>query len=226
MPRPSDRLLEVRGLSKAYRGRPVLADVSFGVDAGSVVAVTGANGAGKTTLLRCLAGLTRCAGAMHLDGRPLGFAAHRPEVAYLPQHADLPEWATGAELLELFGRLRAAEPSPDGLPGGFLPDLDARVGTLSGGQRRRLALAGVLAGNPALLLLDEPAANLDDAGTAGLWQVLAGLRDRGAAVLVATPAPAEFDGLADRLLVVSDGRLSDDRPLGRVDAAMTAETVA
>jgi ABC-type multidrug transport system ATPase subunit len=112
------------------------------------------------------------------------------------------------------------------VPPGFLPDLNARVGTLSGGQRRRLALAGVLAGNPPLLLLDEPAANLDDAGTAGLWQLLAALRDGGAAVLVATPSPAEFDGLADRLLVLGDGGLTDDRPLRRSVASLTAETVA
>ena len=90
--------------------------------------------AGKTTLLRCLAGLTRCAGDVRLDGRPTGFAAHRPGLAYLPQHTDLPEWATGAEVLDLFGRLRGARPAPGGLPPGFLPDLHGRVGTLSGGQ--------------------------------------------------------------------------------------------
>lgn len=221
-----DRLLEVRSLSKSFRGRPVLRDVSFGVDAGSVVAVTGSNGAGKTTLLRCLAGLTRCAGDLHLGGRPIGFGVHRRELAYLPQHTDLPEWATGAEVLDLFRRLRGADQALDELPPGFLPDLDARVGTLSGGQRRRLALAGVLAGNPLLLLLDEPAANLDDTGTAGLWQVLAGVRDRGATVLVATPSPGELDGLADRLLILADGRLSDDRPLRCASGALTVETVA
>jgi ABC-type multidrug transport system ATPase subunit len=221
-----DRLLEVRSLSKSFRGRPVLTDVSFGVDAGSVVAVTGSNGTGKSTLLRCLAGLSRCSGDIRLDGHPVAAAAGRGDVAYLPQHTDLPEWATGTELLDLFGRLRGAGAAPEAVPPGFLPDLNARVGTLSGGQRRRLALAGALAGNPPLLLLDEPAANLDDAGTAGLWHLLAALRDRGAAVLVATPSPAEFDGPADRLLVLGDCGLADDRPLRRSGASLAVETVA
>lgn len=221
-----ERLLEVRDLNKSFRDRPVLAGVSFGVDAGSVVAVTGTNGTGKTTLLRCLAGLVRCSGNLRLAGRPIAAATRQGQVAYLPQQTDLPEWATGAEVLDMLTRLRGAGPVPAPLPAGFLPDLDARVATLSGGQRRRLALAGVLAGQPSLLLLDEPAANLDDQGTAGLWAVLAGLRDRGAAVLVATPSPAEFDGLADRLLILGDGRLVDDRPLRRVPPALIEETVA
>lgn len=221
-----DRLLEVSDLRKSFGDRPVLAGISFGIDAGSVVAVTGTNGAGKTTLLRCLAGLARSSGDVRLEGRPLAWAARRGRVAYLPQQTDLPDWATGAEVLDTLTRLRGVGPAPDTLPAGFLPDLGTRVGTLSGGQRRRLALAGVLAGDPALLLLDEPAANLDDEGTAGLWAVLAGLRGRGCAVLAATPSPAEFDGLADRLLVLGDGRLVDDRPLRRAAPARIEETVA
>jgi ABC-type multidrug transport system ATPase subunit len=221
-----ERLLEVRDLEKSFRDRPVLAGISFGVDAGSVVAITGTNGTGKTTLLRCLAGLARCSGDVRLAGESIAAATRQGRVAYLPQQTDLPEWATGAEVIDMLTRLRGLAPAPAALPEGFLPDLDVRVGTLSGGQRRRLALAGVLAGDPSLLLLDEPAANLDDQGTAGLWAVLGGLRGRGCAVLVATPSPAEFDGLADRLLVLGDGRLIDDRPLRRVPPALLEETLA
>jgi ABC-type multidrug transport system ATPase subunit len=221
-----DHLLEVRDLKKSFRRRPVLAGVSFGVGPGSVVAVTGANGAGKTTLLRCLAGLARGSGEVRLGGRPVATLAARRQVAYLPQHTDLPEWATVAEVLDFLTRLRGADPAQDTLPAGFLPHPDARVGTLSGGQRRRVALAGVLIGRPSLLLLDEPAANLDDEGIAGLWGMLAGLRQQGAAALLATPSPAEFDGLADRLLVLADGRLVDDRPLSAVRLGLLEETVA
>jgi ABC-type multidrug transport system ATPase subunit len=219
-------MLEIADLHKSFRRRPVLAGVSFGVDAGSVVAVSGTNGAGKTTLLRCLAGLTRCTGAIRLAGRPIAEAAARGKVAYLPQHTDLPEWATGAEVLDVLARLQGARPISDDLPAGFLPALDVPVGTLSGGQRRRVVLAGVLAGRPSLLLLDEPAANLDTAGTGVLCAVLDGLRSAGSAILVATPNPAEFDGLADRLLVLRDGRLADDRPLRRSSAPTFEETLA
>lgn len=224
MPLLPDRMLEVTDLTKSFRHRPVLAGISFGVDAGSVVAVTGTNGTGKTTLLRCLAGLARFSGDIRLFGRSLAGAAGRDDVAYLPQHTDLPEWATGAEVLDVIARLRGTAAAFDALPSGFLPDLDVPLGTLSGGQRRRVAVAGAVVGHPSLLLLDEPAANLDDDGVAGLWAVLEGLRAGGSAVMVATPTPAEFDGLADRLLVLGDGRIADDRALRR-PPALAEETV-
>lgn len=212
MPVP-DHVLEVSRLAKSFGHRPVLAEVSFTVEPGSIVVVSGPNGAGKTTLLRCLAGLARFSGSVLVRGRPVRDPDVRSRVAYLPQRAELPGWATVGEVLEFSAQLRGADPAGTAVPAGFLPDLDAPVDTLSGGQRRRVALAAALAGEPELLLLDEPAANLDEAGTADLWLVLTGLRSRGRAVLVATPALGELDGLADRLLVLTDGRLSADHPL-------------
>ncbi len=223
---PSERLLEVRDLAKSFRHRPVLAGVTFSLEAGTVTGITGGNGAGKTTLLRCLAGLARYSGSVSLEGHPLSAAGIARTVAYLPQHTDLPEWATVDELLGLLARLRGAGPGTTVMPAEFLPAPEARIGTLSGGQRRRVALAGVLLGAPRLLLLDEPAASLDDAGAAMLWAVLRDRQSRGCAVLVASPSPGDFEGVAERLLVLSDGRLSDDRPGALPERRLLEESVA
>lgn len=204
-------LLAVRGLRKRFGVRPVLAGLDLDVEVGSIVLLAGSNGSGKTTLLRCIAGLARYEGHIAFAGVTLrpGTAGH-PDVGYLPQAPGPPAWATGAEVLELFARLRRCEVDTARLPDGFLPPLDRPVGTLSGGQRQRLAFAVTLLGDPSLLLLDEPAANLDDDGRAALVEVLAGLRERGTSVLVAAPSPGDLDGMPDRTVRLFDGRLVHD----------------
>lgn len=229
MPSPSDRTshLAIRGLGKRFGDRAVLEGLDLDVETGSIVLLAGSNGSGKTTLLRCIAGLARYDGRIELDGRALeaGGAGH-PDVGYLPQTPGPPAWATGSEVLALFAKLRRCEPGSVVLPDGFLPPLDQPVGQLSGGQRQRLAFAVALLGAPSLLLLDEPAANLDDDGRAAMVSVLEGLRDRGTSILVAAPSPGDLNGLPDRTVRLVEGRLVRDaslhlltRPTGPGDAA-------
>jgi ABC-type multidrug transport system ATPase subunit len=220
VPSPSDptSLLAVRGLRKRFGARPVLDGLDLDVEVGSIVLLAGSNGSGKTTLLRCIAGLARYEGHIALDGLALrpGSAGH-PDIGYLPQTPGPPTWATGAEVLDLFARLRRCEVDTAHLPDGFLPPLDQQVGTLSGGQRQRLAFAVALLGGPSLLLLDEPAANLDDEGRGALADVLASVRERGTSVLVAAPSPGDLNGMPDRTVRLFDGRLVHDtsiRPRG------------
>jgi len=128
-------------------------------------------------------------------------------IGYLPQFVSLPAWATVDELLTLFGRLRQADPHNLPLPDGFLPPLDEPMDELSGGQRQRVAFAATLLGSPSLLLLDEPAANLDDEGRADVVTLLRTLRDVGTSVLVAAPSPSDLHGLPDRTVRLFDGKL-------------------
>jgi ABC-type multidrug transport system ATPase subunit len=216
VPSPSDPTshLAIRGLRKRFGDRAVLAGVDLDVEPGSIVLLAGSNGSGKTTLLRCIAGLARYEGRIALDGLELrsGGAGH-PDVGYLPQTPGPPAWATGAEVLALFAKLRRCAPDSVTLPDGFLPPLDQPVGQLSGGQRQRLAFAVSLLGDPSLLLLDEPAANLDDDGRAAMVEVLEGLREIGTSVLVAAPSPGDLNGLPDRVVRLVDGRRTHDSAL-------------
>jgi ABC-type multidrug transport system ATPase subunit len=214
LPPPRLRLV---GVGKRFGTRPVLRGVDLEVAPGSIVLLAGSNGSGKTTLLRCVAGLARHTGTVELDGRPVRRrAAGHPAIGYLPQSLGLPTWATPAEVLELFGRLRGSRELAIELPEGFLPPLDQPIGELSGGQRQRVAFAVALLGRPSLLLLDEPAANLDDDGRGALVEVLAALRDAGTSVLVAAPSPGDLNGLPDRTVRLVDGEVVTDRALHAV----------
>ena len=201
--------LSIRDLRRSFGPRTVLDGIDLDVDPGSVLLLTGRNGSGKTTLLRCIAGLSAFDGAMTLDGEPWDSRrAGRERLGYLPQTLGLPEWATVDEVLALFARLRHVASDSLGLPEDFLPPRDQRIEALSGGQRQRVAMAVALLGQPSLLLLDEPTANLDDDGRDAVCELLAEQRDRGVSVLVAAPSALDLNGLPDRTVHLRDGRVA------------------
>lgn len=173
--------LTVNNLTVQYEGaaRPALDHVSFALEAGQVAMVIGPNGCGKTTLLRSILGFIASSGSVEVFGQPIKAVYHM--IGYVPQHlsfdATLP--LTGREVLCMPVQClpRAQRTSVDWAIDTFhLADfLEQPVGTLSGGQLKRLLLARALMNDSRLLLLDEPEAGVDAGGTEMLYQLLSQL---------------------------------------------------
>ncbi|MFD5426408.1 ABC transporter ATP-binding protein [Streptomyces sp. NPDC127084] len=210
--------LEVRGLGRKYGRRWVLRDVSFRLPAGRVCGLVGPNGAGKTTMLEIVAGLREAsAGEARVFGERAGGAEARQRVAFLPQEKPLFTRFTVAETLRLGRELNPhwdQELAEGFVRAGSVP-LDAKVASLSGGQRTRVALAVALGKRPDLILLDEPLADLDPLVRRQTVAALLGeVAERGITVLLSSHLVAELDKLCDYVLLVAEGGL---RLAGDVD---------
>jgi ABC-2 type transport system ATP-binding protein len=204
---------EVEEASKRFGDGVALDRLSLTVEAGSTVALLGANGAGKTTLISLLLGLRRPdAGRVRvLDGDPRTPAIRRSLGTAL-QDVGVPTTLKVDELVRFIGA-HFEETGPIGeLLARFGLDRVAsrQAGGLSGGQRRRLALALAFVGRPPLVILDEPTASLDPEGRAAMWAAADELRCEGGTVLVATHDLHEAEAVADRVVVVAAGRVVAD----------------
>lgn len=203
-------VLSVNALGKRYGELTALADVSFDVRAGELVALIGPNGAGKTTLLSIVAGV-----------QPPSSGEVRPqarEVGWAPQEPALYSRLSVAENLELFARLEHV-PDPARAVRAMLEQtaLAERAGELvsrlSAGNRQRVNIALGLLADPPVLALDEPSASLDPGQRERLWEFLARRAQAGTAVLFSTHDVSEAQRHADRVIVLADGRLLfDDSP--------------
>lgn len=172
-------MLTLTNLTKRYGYRRVFRDVNCQIETGQIVAVTGRNGAGKSTLLRIVAGLLRpSAGKVLLSSPHIGMFA--PDA---PLYREL----TVLENLQFFAKAHSEKTDIEETLERFhlTPRRHDLTGDLSSGWRARLQLAVAIFAEPKVLLLDEPAANLDEAGHSLLWEILEGQRQHGIA-LVAT----------------------------------------
>ena len=201
---------ELGGARKAYGSVTALDGVDLTVAPGEIVTLLGPNGAGKTTAIRLLLGLRRPdAGTARLFGLDPHRTEARRRCGTTPQETDLPETLRVREILEL---VRAHYPRPlppsDLLERFGLAALGSRqAGGLSGGQRRRLAVALAFAGDPELVFLDEPSSGLDAASRRSLWQSVRDFVTRGRAILLTTHDLVEAEALATRVVVLERGRV-------------------
>jgi ABC-type sulfate/molybdate transport systems ATPase subunit len=215
--------LAVRALRVSRAGRVVVSDVSFTVDAGRLLALMGPSGAGKTTLLRALAGLEPIAGGrVSLDDAPVPRRAGA--VGFVFQ--DLALWPHLSAERQVRWAAEAAGNTRDAALAtlrecGAEAFAGRRPGHLSGGERRRVALARALAGSPCVLLLDEPFSGLDVPLALELADLVrARARARGIPVVAAVHAPYEARALGDGFAVLEAGNLSGPcASLEQLDAA-------
>jgi ABC-type multidrug transport system ATPase subunit len=224
----SEAAVVCKGLEKTYRdfwGRavhPALRGMDLTVEAGESHALLGPNGSGKTTTLRILLGLLEpTAGTVRLFGRAPTETAARRGVGFLPEQSQLPAYLTGAETLDLFGRLhdmpradRALRVSELLARVGLADAAKRRVHEYSLGMRRRLGLAVAFVGRPRLLVLDEPTAGMDPLVRES---VLGLFREHGAAggtLLVTSHLLGDISGIAARATLLAAGRVVRTGDLG------------
>jgi len=189
-------------VTRRFGRRVVLEPTDLDVGTGEVVALGGPNGAGKSTLLAILAGALRPTG---------GTVAAPAKLGWMPQRPALYGRLTPRENLELFARLAGLADVGDAVARALAEvglDVEERhAADLSVGNQQRLNLAIGLLGEPSVLLLDEPTASLDARRRGGLWELVARVRGAGGGVLFATHNLDEARRVADRLLVLEEGRL-------------------
>ena len=217
-------------LTKTYRGRTVVDDVSFEVARGEVFGILGANGAGKTTTVEMLAGIRRPTSG---SARVLGIdpVRHRAQVRRVLgvqlQNAYLHYALTVRELITLFRSFyadpRTVDETLDLVQ--LREQVDVRFQKLSGGQQQRLSVALALVGKPRAVILDEITTGLDPGARRKIWQTIDDLRSDGVTVVLVSHAMDEVERLCDTLIVLDSGRVIARGTPDEVTRASGTETL-
>jgi branched-chain amino acid transport system ATP-binding protein len=214
-------LLDIEDLRAWHGESQALFGVDLRIDAGEIVTLTGRNGSGRSTLAKAIMGLVRAEGRLQFAGRQLSglrtFEIARMGIGYVPEHRDVFPTLTVHENLQL-----GAAPRARGRPSRFtfddayalFPALQARkatrAGALSGGEQQMLTLARALLGDPALLVVDEPAEGLAGRVVAQVASCLRTLRERGVAVLLIEQRLVIAHDIASRIAVMGHGQIVFD----------------
>ena len=210
--------LRVDEASKRFGDTVALASASLTLERGEWLALLGPNGAGKTTLVRSIADRVRLdGGSIDLLGQRLedspAAAAARNRLGMVPQEIALFPLLTAAENLRLWGELSGADSKDLGQRVEWAlewTDLEARrndrVGTFSGGMKRRLNIACGVLHRPEVVLLDEPTVGVDPQSRERIWEMLSELRSQGTALLLTTHQLDEAQQVADRIVIIDHGR--------------------
>jgi ABC-2 type transport system ATP-binding protein len=212
MNRAYETAVRVSGLQKSYGNLQALRGVDIEIRRGEVFGLLGPNGAGKTTLVEILEGhRTRDAGDVSvLDHDPAADERElRERIGIVLQEEGVDAVLTVREAVELYSASYPRPRDPDECIDlvGLEEKRDARVETLSGGQRRRLDLALGIAGDPELIFLDEPTTGFDPSARRQAWEVIDGLRSLGKTILLTTHYMDEAQSLADRVAVIAAGQI-------------------
>ncbi len=221
-------VVDIAGAGVSLGGRPIVRDVDVAVRSGEVVALLGANGSGKSTLVKAMVGLHPLStGRISLFGQPLTEFTEWHRLGYVPQRSTITQGVPSsvAEVVAA-GRLSRRKPLvpirradraaiADALEAVGLADrAQHQVSTLSGGQQQRVLMARTLAGQPELLVLDEPNAGVDHDSQEAIAATLASLTGAGATIVVVLHELGPFADLIQRTLMLREGRLVyDGQPL-------------
>lgn len=219
-------MIEVQGLKKAYKDLAVLKGVDLTVKKGEIFALLGSNGAGKTTMIRILSTtLSADDGKASVAGFDVAKHAQqvRNVISLTGQFAAVDDMLTGRENLIMIAKLRhlsdvkiAAKTLLERF--GLSDAADRRVGTYSGGMRRRLDIAMSLLGDPKVIFLDEPTTGLDPEARLEVWKEIKQLSENGTTVLLTTQYLDEAETLADKIAILHGGRIIANGTLAQLKA--------
>jgi ABC-2 type transport system ATP-binding protein len=202
----TEHVVDIAQLTKRYGPRLAVGGVDLQVRRGEILGLIGRNGAGKTTLVECALGLRRPdSGTVQLLGHdPLTARSQlRGRVGVQLQHADLPDRMRVGEAVKLFA---SRNPSPSAVSSWGLHEIwRAPFGTLSGGERQRVLVALALVDDPEVVFLDELTQGLDPTARRSVWQLVAGIRSRGATVVLVTHFADDAEAMCDRVAVMCEG---------------------
>jgi zinc transport system ATP-binding protein len=217
-------VIEVVDGAVSLSGRPILRGIDLTVEAGEVVALLGANGSGKSTLVKAIVGLlAMSSGQVRLFGTPLDEFGEWERLGYVPQRSTIAQ-GVPATVREVVSAGRLARRRPFRLPRGddrraVREALDAvglgeraqhQVATLSGGQQQRVLMARTLAGEPELLVLDEPNAGVDLISQQAIADTLAQRARAGSTIVVVLHELGPFESLIQRTVMLREGRIVHD----------------
>ncbi len=210
--------VSVSNVTKHFQKKTAVNNISFSIKKGEIAAILGPNGAGKTTVISMLLGLLKPSqGEIKLLNRIPHDQQIREKIGVMLQEVSVMPGLKVNEILELF---RSYYPNPlsmkelVSLTALTKEDLKTRAEKLSGGQKRRLSFALALAGNPELLIFDEPTVGMDTSSRHRFWQTIHGLADQEKTIIFTTHYLQEADDAAQRILFFADGRLvADDSPM-------------
>src|SRR5262245_27794127 len=228
-------MLEVRNLQKRYGDLVAVDGVSLSAGVGQTVGLLGPNGAGKTTTVSIIAGLVRPdAGQVLIEGRPLAGDTDpiKGRIGLVPQDLALYDELSARDNLTFFGSLygldratlkRAIAEALELV--GLTDRARDKVGTFSGGMKRRLNLCAALLHDPQILLLDEPTVGVDPQSRNAIFDNLETLKQRGKALLYTTHYMEEAERLCDRLIIIDHGRVIADDTLQGLYRLLPARNV-
>jgi ABC-2 type transport system ATP-binding protein len=227
--------IETRELARHYGDLTAVAGVDLSIASGEIYAFLGPNGAGKTTTVRMLTTLLRpTGGSATVDGHDVvrDAAAVRRTIGVALQEAALDPLMTGAELMRLQATLHSlpraeVRPRSQALLDrvGLSRAANRRVGTYSGGMRRRLDLGMALVHEPKVLFLDEPTTGLDPNSRQAIWEEVRRLNDDGTTVFLTTQYLEEADQLADRVGIIDGGLIVQEGTPGELKQAIGHPTL-
>ena len=226
----NDAAISVRALRKSYGEHEAVAGIDFEVDGGEVFGFLGPNGAGKTTTIEILEGYRpRSGGEVEVLGVDPGQPTRewRSRVGLVLQECELDPLLTVREAVSLFATFYPA-PRPVGETielTGLAEKREARIGSLSGGQKRRVDVAIGIIGDPDLIFLDEPTTGFDPTARREAWNMIEGLKELGKTVFLTTHYMDEAEHLADRVAILREGHIVAQGPMRELSASLGWRTV-
>ncbi|SHN23706.1 ABC transporter ATP-binding protein [Gracilibacillus kekensis] len=210
-----ENVIQIEKLRKSYKDVEVLKGVNVEVEKGKIFALLGSNGAGKTTMIRIMATLLeRDAGSVVINGFKIekNPAEIRNSISLTGQFAAIDEILTGRENLQMIAKLRHLR-NPNQVADELINRFsmseaaDRRVGTYSGGMKRRIDIAMSLVGNPEIIFLDEPTTGLDPEARLEVWKIIQELSAAGTTIFLTTQYLEEAEQLADKIAILHDGKI-------------------